>query len=254
MWIQRLLSAFFLCGQVFVHLLQGKIHRRNTLEQMAAVGPDSLFIALLTAVFVGAVFTVQVAREFIAFGAGNIVGGVLSVALTRELSPVLTAVILAGRVGSAFAAEIGTMRVTEQIDALLILKTDPVDYLVTPRVLACCLMLPILTLLSLVTGMTGGLIVATNLYNLSDTSFLESARNFLNFWDILSAMFKAFCFGIFIAIIGCNWGLTTTGGAKGVGESTTTAVVTSLLIIFISNFFLTWVMFQGAGSALLQGF
>lgn len=254
MWSRRLLSAFFLGGQVFVHVLKGKIHRRNTLEQMAAVGPDSLFIALLTAVFVGAVFTVQVAREFIAFGAGNIVGGVLSVALTRELSPVLTAVILAGRVGSAFAAEIGTMRVTEQIDALLILKTDPVDYLVIPRVLACCLMLPILTLLSLVTGMTGGLIVATNLYNLSDTSFLDSARNFLSFWDIISAMFKAFCFGTFIAIIGCNWGLTTTGGAKGVGESTTTAVVTSLLIIFISNFFLTWVMFQGAGSTLLSGF
>ena len=254
MWSQRLLSAFFLGGQVFVHLLKGKIHRRNTLEQMATVGPDSLFIALLTAVFVGAVFTVQVAREFIAFGAGNIVGGVLSVALTRELTPVLTAVVLAGRVGSAFAAEIGTMRVTEQIDALLILKTDPIDYLVIPRVLACCLMLPILTLLSLVTGMTGGLIVATNLYNLSDTSFLDSARNFLSFWDILSAMFKAFCFGICIAIIGCNWGLTTTGGAKGVGESTTTAVVTALLVIFISNFFLTWVMFQGAGSALLQGF
>ena len=254
MWSRRLLSAFFLGGQVFVHVLKGKIHRRNTLEQMAAVGPDSLFIALLTAVFVGAVFTVQVAREFIAFGAGNIVGGVLSVALTRELSPVLTAVILAGRVGSAFAAEIGTMRVTEQIDALLILKTDPVDYLVIPRVLACCLMLPILTLLSLVTGMTGGLIVATNLYNLSDTSFLDSVRNFLSLWDIMSAMFKAFCFGTFIAIIGCSWGLTTTGGAKGVGESTTTAVVTSLLIIFISNFFLTWVMFQGAGSALLSGF
>ena len=123
-WSQRLLAAIFLGGQVLVHLLRGKIHRRNTLQQMAAVGPDSLFIALLTAIFVGAVFTIQVAREFINFGAGNIIGGVLSVALTRELSPVLTAVILAGRVGSAFAAEIGTMRVTEQIDAMLMLKTE----------------------------------------------------------------------------------------------------------------------------------
>ncbi|MFN9956863.1 MAG: ABC transporter permease, partial [bacterium] len=155
-WTQRLLAAIFLGGQVIVHLMKGKIHRRNTLEQLAAVGPDSLFIALLTAVFVGAVFTIQVAREFINFGAGNLVGGVLAVALTRELTPVLTAVILAGRVGSAFAAEIGTMRVTEQIDALLMLKTDPIDYLVIPRILACLLMLPILTLLSLVTGMGGG--------------------------------------------------------------------------------------------------
>ncbi len=250
-WSQRLLAAIFLGGQVLVHLLKGKIHRRNTLEQMAAVGPDSLFIALLTAIFVGAVFTIQVAREFINFGAGNIIGGVLSVALTRELAPVLTAVVLAGRVGSAFAAEIGTMRVTEQIDAMLMLRTDPIDYLVIPRVLACCLMLPILTLLSLVTGMFGGFVIATNIYNLSDTVFLDSARSFLGIWDIFSAMIKACCFGILIAVIGCSWGLTTTGGAKGVGQSTTTAVVTALLIIFVSNFFLSWLMFQGTGSAFL---
>jgi phospholipid/cholesterol/gamma-HCH transport system permease protein len=220
---------------------------------MAAVGPDSLFIALLTAVFVGAVFTIQVAREFINFGAGNLVGGVLAVALTRELSPVLTAVVLAGRVGSAFAAEIGTMRVTEQIDAMLMLKTDPIDYLVIPRLLACLLMLPILTILSLITGMLGGLVIATNMYGLSDTVFLDSARNLLDTWDICSAMIKACCFGVLIAIIGCSWGLTTTGGAKGVGQSTTTAVVTALLIIFITNFFLSWVMFQGTGSAFQQG-
>ena len=249
-WSQRLLSAIFLGGQVLFHLIQGKIHRRNTLEQLAMVGPDSLFIALLTAIFVGAVFTIQVAREFINFGAGNLVGGVLAVALTRELTPVLTAVILAGRVGSAFAAEIGTMKVTEQIDALLMLKTDPIDYLVIPRLLACLIMLPILTLLSLITGMSGGMLIATRIYNLSDTVFLDSARDFLDIWDIGSAMIKACCFGMLIAIIGCSWGLTTTGGAKGVGQSTTTAVVTALLVIFVSNFFLSWVMFQGPGSGL----
>ena len=243
-WSQRLLAAIFLGGQVLFHLIQGKIHRRNTLEQLAIVGPDSFFIALLTAIFVGAVFTIQVAREFINFGAGNLVGGVLAVALTRELTPVLTAVVLAGRVGSAFAAEIGTMKVTEQIDALLMLKTDPIDYLVIPRLLACLIMLPILTLLCLVTGMSGGLLIATRIYNLSDTVFLDSARYFLDIWDISSSMIKACCFGVLIAIIGCSWGLTTTGGAKGVGQSTTTAVVTALLVIFISNFFLSWVMFQ----------
>jgi len=249
-WSQRLLAAIFLGGQVLFHLIQGKIHRRNTLEQLAMVGPDSLFIALLTAIFVGAVFTIQVAREFINFGAGNLVGGVLAVALTRELTPVLTAVILAGRVGSAFAAEIGTMKVTEQIDALLMLKTDPIDYLVIPRLLACLIMLPILTLLSLITGMSGGMLIATRIYNLSDTVFLDSARDFLDISDIGSAMIKACCFGMLIAIIGCSWGLTTTGGAKGVGQSTTTAVVTALLVIFVSNFFLSWVMFQGPGSGL----
>jgi phospholipid/cholesterol/gamma-HCH transport system permease protein len=250
-WFQRLLTAFLLAGQVIFHLLQGKIHRRNTLEQMSTVGPASLGIALVTASFVGMVFTIQVAREFIYFGAGSAVGGVLGIALTRELAPVLTAVIVAGRVGSAFAAEIGTMRVTEQIDALYMLRTDPIDYLVTPRVIACSLMLPILTIFSLLTGMFGGMIIADNLYDISTTVFLDSVSNFLDIWDLFTSMLKSIVFGGLIAIIGCNWGLTTTGGAKGVGQSTTTAVVTSLLAIFIVNFFLSWVMFQGTGSATL---
>lgn len=248
-----MLAAILLGGQVLVHLLQAKIHRRNTLDQMASVGPESLLISLITAAFVGAVFTIQVAREFIEFGAGNAVGGVLALALTRELAPVLTAVVLAGRVGSAFAAEIGTMRVTEQIDALYMLRTDPIDYLVIPRVVACCVMLPVLTLLSLVTGMIGGLLIVTNVYNLSQTVFLDSARNFLGVWDIYTAAIKAVCFGALIAIIGCSWGLTTTGGAKGVGQSTTAAVVTALLAIFMSNFLLTALMYQGTGSAVIRG-
>lgn len=254
LWFQRLVAATFLGGQVLVHLLKLKIHGRNLLDQMAVVGPGSILITLLTATTVGMVFTIQVAREFISLGAGNTVGGVLALALSRELAPVLTAVVVAGRVGSAFAAEIGTMRVTEQIDALYILKTDPIDYLVIPRVLACCLMLPILTILSLVTGLAGGVLIANNFYDLSSNMFLDSARNFLDTWDLLSAGIKAFFFGALISVIGCSWGLTTTGGAKGVGESTTASVVTSLLAIFISNFFLSWLMFQGTGSAILRGF
>jgi phospholipid/cholesterol/gamma-HCH transport system permease protein len=207
-----------------------------------------LTIALITAAFVGMVFTIQVAREFIFFGAGSFVGGVLSLALTRELAPVLTAVVVAGRVGSAFAAEIGTMRVTEQIDALYILKTDPIDYLVIPRVIACSLMLPLLTIISLVTGLLGGLLISDSLYGISYSLFLQSAQNFLETWDLISSMLKSLIFGVLIAIIGCSWGLTTTGGAKGVGQSTTTAVVTSLLAIFVANFFLSWLMFQGTGN------
>ncbi|MBE7380509.1 MAG: MlaE family lipid ABC transporter permease subunit [Leptolyngbya sp. SIO1E4] len=250
-WGRRLLAAILLGGQVVIHLISRPLHRRNTLEQMAAVGPESLLIALLTASFVGMVFTIQVTREFINFGAGTAVGGVLALTLARELAPVLTAVILAGRVGSAFAAEIGTMRVTEQIDALQILKTDPIDYLVIPRVVACALMLPVLNLLSFITGMTGGLLIATNLYGISQSVFVDSAQGFLSTWDLVSSLVKSFVFGILIAVIGTSWGLTTTGGAKGVGQSTTTAVVTSLLAIFISNFFLSWLMFQGTGSALM---
>ncbi|MEL6601893.1 MAG: MlaE family lipid ABC transporter permease subunit [Cyanobacteria bacterium J06614_10] len=248
-WLQRLLSAIFLGGQVLIHVISRPIHRRNTLEQMAAVGPQSLLIALVTSLFVGMVFTIQVTREFIAFGATTAIGGVLAITLSRELAPVLTAVVLAGRVGSAFAAEIGTMRVTEQIDALQMLKSDPVDYLVIPRVIACALMLPLLNILAFITGMMGGTAVATTLYDIPLSVFLNSAQSFLSIWDLASSLIKALIFGVLIAVIGSSWGLTTTGGAKGVGQSTTTAVVTSLLAIFVANFFLSWLMFQGLGSA-----
>ncbi len=251
-WLQRSLAALFLAGQVVVHLLKGKINRHNTTEQMVIVGPDSLTIALVTAAFVGMVFTIQVAREFLNFGAVQAIGGVLALALSRELSPVLTAVVLAARVGSAFAAEIGTMKVTEQIDALYVLKSDPIDYLVIPRLLACCLMLPMLTMLSLVVGLVGGILVAKGFYNISHVTFIDSIQSFIQVWDLVSALIKAVIFGALIAIIGCNWGLTTTGGAKGVGESTTTAVVMALIAIFITNFFLSWLMFQGLGRQFLN--
>lgn len=229
---------------MIVHLFQGKIHRRNTLEQLSVVGPESLAIILLTATTIGMVFTVEVAAEFLRFGVGSAVGGVLALALGREMAPLITAVVLAGRVGSAFAAEIGTMQVTEQIDALYMLKTDPINYLVIPRVIACCIMTPILTVLSFVTGMAGGLVLADTFYNISNAVFLDSVQLLLSPRDLICGMIKGLVFGWLIAVIGASWGLTTTGGAKGVGQSTTTAVVTALLMIFISNFFMSWLMFS----------
>ena len=249
-WVQRPLSGIFLMGQTLTHLVQGKINLNNTLDQMESVGPGSLSIALVTAASVGMVFTIQVAKEFIDFGTVDIIGGVLAIALSRELTPVLTAVVVAGRVGSAFAAEIGTMKVTEQIDALYILKTDPVDYLVVPRVVACCLMLPMLTMVSFVMGIISGMIVAENIYGISQTTFLDSVQNFLGIWDLVAAQIKSIIYGLIIAIIGCNWGMTTSGGAKGVGESTTAAVVIALIAIFVTNFFLSWIMFQGGSDPL----
>ncbi len=243
-WNQRTLAAVFLGGQVIFHLLHGKIHRRNMFEQLSIVGPESLSIILLTAATIGMVFTVEVAAEFLRFGLGSAVGGVLAIGLSREMAPLITAVVLSGRVGSAFAAEIGTMQVTEQIDALYMLKTDPIDYLVIPRVIACCVMTPILTILSFGTGMLGGLILATTLYGISNKIFLDSVQQLLQPRDIVCGMIKGLVFGWLIAVVGSSWGLTTTGGAKGVGQSTTTAVVTALLLIFISNFFLSWLMFS----------
>ncbi|WP_318701937.1 MULTISPECIES: MlaE family lipid ABC transporter permease subunit [unclassified Roseofilum] len=251
--LYRPLTAILLGGQAIAHILAGKIHRRNTMEQMINVGPASVAISVMTAVSVGFVFTIQVAREFINFGATTAVGGVLAIALARELSPVLTAVVVAGRVSSAFAAEIGTMQVTEQIDALYMLKTDPIDYLVIPRLIACCLMVPLLSLLSLVMGIASGLFIAQAQYRIPYSVFLSSVQNFMTPWDVFSSVIKAFIFGALISVIGCSWGLTTTGGAKGVGKSTTTAVVISLLSIFMTDFVLSWIMFQGMGTSSIQG-
>ncbi|MCS7030300.1 MAG: MlaE family lipid ABC transporter permease subunit [Gloeomargarita sp. SKYG116] len=247
-WVQRFGSALLLWGQVIVHLLRGRIHRRNLVAQLNVVGPESLLVVVLTGLFVGMVFTIQVAREFIRFGSGDLVGGVLALALVRELAPVLTAVIVTGRVGSAFAAELGTMRVTEQIDALYMLKTDPVDYLVLPRVLACTLMVPLLTVVGFVVGIAGGLLIGNWMYDLSVSQFLDSVEQFMEAQDLVKALIKGAIFGMLVATIGCSWGLTTTGGAKGVGQSTTASVVTGLLAIFISDFFLSWLMFRGLGT------
>jgi phospholipid/cholesterol/gamma-HCH transport system permease protein len=249
-WFVKLAQTVFLFGQVVFHILiKRRLHWRNSVEQMSMVGTESLIITLITASFVGGVFTIQVAKEFINFGAQQAIGGVLAIALTRELAPTLTAVVIAGRVGSAFAAEIGTMQVTEQIDALYMLRTNPIDYLVTPRIVACVIMLPILTILSLITGMTGGLFISEALYAIPQSVFLDSVQTFLKTWDVITAVIKAGVFGVLIATIGTNWGLTTTGGAKGVGESTTTAVVTALLGIFVSNFFMSWILYSDALSS-----
>jgi phospholipid/cholesterol/gamma-HCH transport system permease protein len=248
-WTARFFMAVMLGGQVLIRLLKGKICHRHILEHMVTVGPGSLIAVLLTSFFSGMIFTIQTARELVQYGAVSAVGGAFAIAFCRELAPLLTASIIAGQVGSAFAAEIGSMRVTEQIDALHMLKTDPVDYLVVPRVVACCMMLPIMTILALVTGILGGVFIAESLYNLPAATFLDSVQAFLNLTDLFNVFLKAFVFGAIVAIVGCSWGLTTTGGVKGVGRSATAAVVTTWVTIFIVNFFLSLILFQELGIA-----
>ena len=233
-------------------IVTGKIHLKNTLEQLEIVGPKTLGVSLLTAGFVGMVFTIQFVREFAKLGLTRSVGGVLALALSRELSPVVTSIIMAGRVGSAFAAELGTMAVSEQTDSLRVLDTDPVDYLITPRVLASMLASPILNVLCFCMGMGAAVLLADVVYNVAANVILDSALRALTGWDIVSSMIKAWVFGGIISVVSCSWGYTTTGGAKGVGLSTTSAVVISLVCIFVSDFFLSFLFFQGQGDALRQ--
>ncbi|KAL6004153.1 Protein TRIGALACTOSYLDIACYLGLYCEROL 1, chloroplastic [Asimina triloba] len=249
-YLWRGAAVFILAGQVILRALKGKIHQRNTLQQLERVGPKSTGVCFLTAAFVGMAFTIQFVREFTRLGLNRSVGGVLALAFSRELSPVVTSIIVAGRIGSAFAAELGTMQVSEQTDTLRVLGADPVDYLVTPRVIACCIALPILTLMCFCIGMASSAILADAVYGVSINIILDSARRALRPWDIISAMIKSYVFGGIIAIVSCAWGVTTLGGAKGVGESTTSAVVISLVSIFIADFILSYCFFQGAGDSL----
>jgi phospholipid/cholesterol/gamma-HCH transport system permease protein len=226
-------------------VIQGRTHWRNTFQQMALIGVDSLPIALVTALSVGMVFTLQIANEFIRFGAQSVIGGVSAMALVRELSPTLTGVVVAGRVGAAIAAELGSMKVTEQIDALVTLATDPIDYLVVPRVLACVVMMPVLAFLADLVGLAGGLGVAVLVKGITSTLYLDSIQDLLGPGDVLRGLVKAAVFGGIVGVIGCQQGITTSNGAKGVGKSTTDSVVFALITIFVSNYFLSLLLFPG---------
>ncbi|XP_041996048.1 protein TRIGALACTOSYLDIACYLGLYCEROL 1, chloroplastic-like [Salvia splendens] len=249
-YLWRGLSVLILAGQVIVRAIKGKIHWKNTLQQLERVGPKSVGVCLLTAAFVGMAFTIQFVREFTRLGLNRSIGGVLAFAFSRELSPVVTSIVVAGRIGSAFAAELGTMQVSEQTDTLRVLGANPVDYLVTPRVLASCITLPLLTLMCLTVGLASSALLADSVYGISINIILDSAQRALRGWDIIGAMIKSTVFGAIISIVSCTWGVTTLGGAKGVGESTTSAVVVSLVGIFIADFALSCCFFQGAGDSL----
>ncbi|KAL2507812.1 Protein TRIGALACTOSYLDIACYLGLYCEROL 1 [Forsythia ovata] len=249
-YLWRGLSVLILAGQVLVRTLKGKVHWKNTLQQLERVGPKSVGVCLLTSAFVGMAFTIQFVREFTRLGLNRSVGGVLALAFSRELSPVITSIVVAGRIGSAFAAELGTMQVSEQTDTLIVLGANPVDYLVTPRVIASCVALPLLTLMCFTVGMASSALLADAVYGVSINIILDSAQRALRSWDIISAMIKSQVFGAIISVVSCAWGVTTLGGAKGVGESTTSAVVISLVGIFIADFALSCCFFQGAGDSL----
>ncbi len=217
---------------------------RNTFKQMLEIGVRSLPVVLITAIFTGMVFALQTYTGFKRFGAEALVGTVVALSMTRELGPVLTGLIVAGRAGAAMAAELGTMRVTEQIDALETLATNPVKYLIVPRFIAGSLMLPALTIVADVTGITGGYFVTVGLFSTSSIVYWKRTWDYLEMSDIYNGLIKAAFFGASIALISCYKGFYTRGGAEGVGKATTGAVVLSSMTILISDYFLSAWLFK----------
>lgn len=238
--LEGLGKAFEMTKEAIGNIFKGVISAKDTVTQMVEVGWSSLPIILLTSFFMGMVLALQVGSATSnMFNEPVYVGTITGFAMAIELGPVLTAIVVTGRVGSAITAEIGTMKVTEQLDALYTLGTDPVKYLAVPRFLACFFMLPILTIISNIVGIYGGMILSTNTWVLSSNAFWAEALDFMTIRTFLHGFIKSFFFALIIVIVACHKGFNTKGGAEGVGKATTSSVMTSMVFILIADYFLT---------------
>jgi phospholipid/cholesterol/gamma-HCH transport system permease protein len=245
------LSALATIGRLALFTLLALLHCakppyywRLLLRQMVDIGYYSLPVVGMTAIFTGMVLALQTSTGFARVGGEFAIPNVVVISITRELGPVLAGLMVAGRIGAAMAAEIGTMRVTEQIDALTTLSTNPVKYLVTPRLIAAVISMPILVAIADAIGVFGGYIVATNSLNFNGAVYLKNTANFVTQEDVVSGLVKAAVFGFIIALMGCYNGFHSKGGAQGVGAATTNAVVSASILILAANYILTSIFFS----------
>lgn len=245
---RQTISIFHQLGAIILLLIAavkeiGTIRSRETFKQCLSLGVLSFPIVALTLLFTGMVLSVQIAGELTKYGADFTVGAIVAISVGRELGPVLCGVVLAGRVGAAITAEIGTMRVTEQIDALRCMAVSPIGYLVVPRLVACMAMLPILNVFGVVIGVGGGMIVASLSHGVSSYVFMHSIRVFCVPSDLYIGVIKSIIFGMIVALVGCDRGMTCTAGAEGVGKATTQSVVYSIIMLFAANYILSSILF-----------
>lgn len=241
-FIRALGELAFLAYETAFSLFTTKLRFRLLMRQMFEVGWRSQMVVIVTGMFTGAVLTAQTYFQFSTLGMKSAVGAVVTVSLFRELGPVLTGLMVAGRVGASIAAELGTMKVTEQIDALRALGVHPIDYLVVPRVLALLISMPLLVAESIGLGIVASYYVGTQVLDISPAYFMNNLLRYTGERDIKMALSKGFCFAIIIAIVSCHQGLNAKEGAVGVGRAPTEAVVIGSLAILISNFFLTFAL------------
>ncbi|MBI5178130.1 MAG: ABC transporter permease [Nitrospinae bacterium] len=234
-------------GDTMKWLSRKPLRMGAAVDQMVEVGANSFPVVFFTAMFTGMVLALQSHTGFKRFGAESMVGTVVGLSMTRELGPVLTALVVTGRAGSAMTAQLGTMRVTEQIDALYTLAANPIKYLVVPRVIAGTLMLPVLTVMADFVGILGGFVVAVMLLGANPVLYMEKTFEFMEYNDMFSGLLKSMVFGFIISVVGCYQGFYTEGGAEGVGTATTKSVVMGFMLIFLANYILTALLFSNGG-------
>jgi len=230
-------------GTALGHMVQPPFYPRLIGRQMIEIGYFSLPVVALTTLFSGMVLALQSYTGFARFSAEGAIATVVVLSMTRELAPVLAGLMVAGRIGAAMAAEIGTMRVTEQIDALTVLSTDPYKYLVVPRLIAGATMLPLLVLIGDILGVFGGYLVAIYKLDFNAAAYLRRTADYLEFMDVVSGLVKAAVFGFLVALTGCYHGYNSKGGAQGVGQATTNAVVSASILILVFNYIITELFF-----------
>ena len=226
------------------HMLRPPFYAREFLQQLMAIGWYSLPVVGLTALFTGAALALQIYAGGARFNAEAVVPSIVAIGIARELGPVMAGLMVAARVASSIAAEIGTMKVTEQIDALVTLSTDPMKYLVVPRVLAATLAVPALVGVGDAIGIFGGFLVGTTRLGFDEAAYLRNTADFLERWDVLSGLIKGAAFGFLVALMGCWHGLRSARGAQGVGRATKAAVVSSAVLILAANYLLTELFFR----------
>lgn len=231
----------------FIHtlywLIRPPVFLRQLFKQMEFIGVRSSSVILLTGMFTGMVTSLQSHYGFSLFGAEALVGSTTALGILRELGPVLAGLMVTARAGSAMTAEIGTMKVTEQIDALTVMAVNPYQYLIIPRIIAAIIMMPLLTLVFDSIGIIGSYLVGVELLDIDKGIFMARIVEYVDYGDLFSGLFKSACFGAILSIVGCYKGFTTTGGAEGVGKSTTNSVVISSVSILIADYFLTAIMY-----------
>ena len=251
-WASDYLKLFFkdaqglsaLCFWAVVGVFRRPFYIREIIEQMDQLGVGSLPIVILTGLFAGMALAIQLAVELVVFGAQSYLGRAVGVSIVREMGPVLTALMVAGRVCAGITAEIGSMNVSQQIDALRVLGTDPVKKLVTPRLVGGIIMLPVLTVLSDSVAMLGGFAVSSLISHQSSPVYWSSAGQAFTFQNLFGGVIKPFVFGFIIAMVGSHYGLQTQGGTRGVGRYTTHAVVVASVLILVFNFLITKLLFN----------
>ncbi|MCP3970491.1 MAG: ABC transporter permease [Rhodobacteraceae bacterium] len=236
-------SVAIYCALTLNHLLRPPFYFREFLSALLAIGYFSLPVVGLTMVFTGGALALQIYAGGARFNAESVVPQIVAIGIVRELGPVLTGLMVAGRVSASIAAEIGTMKVTEQIDALVTLSTNPLKYLTIPRVLAATLVVPLLAAVGDIIGVLGGYLVSTSRLGFTPAVYLTNTWDFLEAADMVSSLAKAAVFGFIVALMGCYHGMNSGRGAQGVGRATTNAVVSSSILILASNYLLTELFF-----------